>query len=166
MESLLPRCWPGIVALAIVFGTAPRTIAAQTTTKTATKAASASKGPPPASTLIGVYTDEQAGRGKELYAVSCKSCHSAVSLTGPTFAKWWKGKQLSELFNFIASRMPKNDPGSLAIEDVADVTAYLLKLNAMPVGSSELPPDADSLKKFRIELKRSAGPSTAKRAKP
>ena len=34
--------------------------------------------------------------------------------------------------------MPKNDPGSLAPEDVADVVAYLLKMNAMPVGKDEL----------------------------
>jgi mono/diheme cytochrome c family protein len=166
VNSLFPTHRSKIVAVAIVLGVTQRGVEAQTTTKTATKAAAAAKGPPPASTLLGVYTDEQASRGKEVYVGSCKSCHSAISHTGPTFAKWWKGKQLSELFNFIASRMPKNDPGSLAIEDVADVTAYLLKLNAMPVGSSELPPDADSLKKFRIELRRSAGPSTAKRAKP
>jgi len=138
---------------------------AQTKTAAA-KPAAASKGPAPPSTLNGVYTNEQASRGKDVYAVSCKSCHTASTHTGATFAKFWKGKQLSDLFNFIATRMPKNDPGTLAIEDVADVTAYLLKMNAMPVGPGELPPDADSLKKFRIELKRSAGPSTAKRAKP
>ena len=126
-------------------------------------AAKLSAGP---STLTGVYTDEQAARGKGVYVVSCKSCHTADTHTGETFAKWWKGKQLSELFNFVATRMPKNDPGSLAIEDVADVTAYLLKMNKMPVGIGELPVDADSLKKFRIEVKRSVGPSTAKRAKP
>lgn len=143
----------------------------QTSTKTAaTKPASASKAaskaPAGPSTLSGVYTDEQAARGKDVYVVSCKSCHTADTHTGETFAKWWKGKQLSELFNFVATRMPKNDPGSLAIEDVADVTAYLLKMNKMPVGAGELPPDADSLKKFRIEVMRSVGPSTAKRAKP
>ena len=126
----------------------------------------APKAPARPSTLTGVYTDEQADRGKDVYVVSCKSCHTADTHTGETFAKWWKGKQLSELFNFVASRMPKNDPGSLALEDVADVTAYLLKMNAMPVGAGELPPDADSLKRFRIEVKRSVGPSTAKRAKP
>jgi hypothetical protein len=49
--------------------------------------------------------------------------------------------------------MPKNDPGSLAPEDVADVMAYLLKMNAMPVGPNELPADVDSLKKYRIEAK-------------
>ena len=62
--------------------------------------------------------------------------------------------------------MPKNDPGRLAPEDVADVVAYLLKMNAMPVGKTELYPDADSLKKFRIDVKSSSGTSTATRKKP
>src|SRR4029077_15059909 len=99
---------------------------------------------------------------------SCKSCHSPESHTGATFAKWWRGKQLSDLFSFVSGRMPKNDPGSLDPSDVADVIAYLLKLNAMPVGKDELYPDADSLKKFRIETKRgsTSSTSTAKRTKP
>jgi hypothetical protein len=63
--------------------------------------------------------------------------------------------------------MPKNDPGTLAAEDAADVVAYLLKMNAMPVGKDELYPDADSLKKFRIETKKSGtATTTAKRTKP
>jgi len=33
--------------------------------------------------------------------------------------------------------MPKNDPGTLAIEDVADVTAYLLEMTTMPAGAGE-----------------------------
>ena len=117
------------------------------------------------STLSGVYTDEQASRGKDVYAGSCRSCHTPASHTGVTFNKWWRGKQLSDLFGFIRTTMPKNDPGSLAPEDVADVTAYLLKMNAMPTGPAELPPDVDSLKKFRIETKPSR-PSPAKRKKP
>jgi len=118
------------------------------------------------STLSGVYTDEQASRGKDVYAGSCRSCHTPASHTGATFNKWWRGKHLSDLFLFVSTRMPKNDPGSLAPEDVADVTAYLLKMNAMPVGNAELPADADSLKKIRIETKRRSAPSTATRKKP
>ncbi len=136
------------------------------TTKTTTKPAAAAKAPPGPSTLSGVYTDEQASRGKDVYAGSCKACHNASTHTGETIAKWWRGKQLSDLFTFVSTRMPKNAPGTLADEDVADVMAYLLKINAMPVGPGELPADVDSLKKFRIELKRSSATSTAKRAKP
>ena len=108
------------------------------------------KGP---TTLDGVYTDEQASRGKDVYLNSCRSCHTPASHTGATFNKWWRGKHLSDLFAFVSTRMPKNDPGSLAPEDVADVMAYLLKMNAMPVGPNELPADADSLKQYRIEAK-------------
>jgi mono/diheme cytochrome c family protein len=136
------------------------------TTKSATKPAAAAKTPPGPSTMVGVYTEEQASRGKDVYAGNCKMCHQPSTHTGEVFAKWWRGKQHSDLFTFISTRMPKNSPGSLADEDVADVTAYLLKMNAMPVGPGELPPDVDSLKKFRIELKRSGATSTAKRAKP
>jgi mono/diheme cytochrome c family protein len=116
---------------------------------------SAAKGPRPTgpSTLVGVYTSEQANRGKQVYAASCRSCHSPTSHTGQVFADWWQNKRLSELYNFIANQMPKNDPGTLAPEDVADVVAYLLKMNEMPTGAAELYPDSDSLKKFWIDTK-------------
>lgn len=149
----------GLFACMLALG-ANTTVGAQTA-----KTASA-KAPTGPSTLSGVYTNEQASRGKDVYSGNCKSCHTPSSHTGATFAKWWRGKQLSELFTFVSTRMPKNNPGSLADEDVADVMAYLLKMNAMPVGPGELLPDVDSLKKFRIELKRSGSTPTAKRAKP
>lgn len=118
------------------------------------------------STLSGVYTAEQAVRGKDVYMTTCRSCHTPASHTGAVFNKWWRGKKLSDLYGFVSTQMPKNDPGSLAAEDAADVVAYLLKMNAMPVGKDELYPDADSLKKFRIETKKSTATTTAKGTKP
>lgn len=105
------------------------------------------------STLDGVYTAEQAKRGRDVYFGNCRSCHTAATHTGATFAQAWQGKQLSDLFLYVATKMPKNDPGSLAPEDAADVVAYLLQLNAMPTGKTELPPDPDALAKYRIEVK-------------
>src|SRR6202012_3553174 len=107
----------------------------------ATTATTAKKADHHPSTLDGLYTEAQARRGKDVYFGSCRSCHSAESHTGATFAQWWKGKQLSDLYVFVATKMPKNDPGSLAPEDAADVVSYILKLNKMPVGKGELPPD-------------------------
>ena len=119
------------------------------------------------STLDGVYTDEQASRGKDVYLNSCRSCHTPASHTGATFNKLWRGKHLSDLFAYVSTQMPKNDPGSLAPEDVADVVAYLLKMNAMPVGPNELPADIDSLQKYRIEAKpKTPPPPPPKRKKP
>jgi mono/diheme cytochrome c family protein len=153
--------WPVVICIALTLATGEAR-AQSKSTKALEPHASAAGG---LTTLSGVYTAEQASRGKDVYAGACKSCHTPVSHTGATFNKWWRGKQLSDLFGFISTNMPKNDPGSLAPEDVADVTAYLLKMNAMPVGPAELPPDIDSLKKVRIETTPSR-PSPAKRKKP
>jgi mono/diheme cytochrome c family protein len=103
------------------------------------------------STASGVYTDEQATRGRDTYQMQCKSCHTPASHTGATFASWWDRKPLSELFEFVTTRMPKNEPGSLQPDEYADVIAYLLKLNEMPSGREELPADSVALKKIRIE---------------
>jgi quinoprotein glucose dehydrogenase len=100
----------------------------------------------------GVYTAAQADRGADLYAGMCRSCHAPASHTGVAFAKGWKGRPLADLFAYVSERMPKNDPGALAPEQYADVLAYLLKLNAMPTGSAELPPDADALTAIRIDV--------------
>ena len=106
---------------------------------------------PPRSTGSGVYTAEQAARGRDTYAMQCKSCHTPASHTGAVFASWWDRKPLSELYQFVMTRMPKNEPGSLAPGEYAEVVAYLLKLNDMPTGTEELPADSVALKKIRIE---------------
>jgi mono/diheme cytochrome c family protein len=169
VRSFILRNRHAAIVSAFAVASAARAAAAQTTKTTRASSGNAahrSSKPAGPSTLDGVYTDEQASRGKDVYAGSCRSCHSPMSHTGATFNKWWRGKPLSDLFTFVSTRMPKNDPGSLAPEDVADVVAYLLKMNAMPVGAAELPPDADSLKRFRIEAKPKSGASTTKRAYP
>ncbi|HKW09642.1 MAG TPA: cytochrome c [Gemmatimonadaceae bacterium] len=112
---------------------------------------------PTRSTQAGVYTAEQAARGHDVYAGMCRSCHTAESHTGAAFQKWG-GRSLSELFGYISTKMPKNEPGSLAPEDYADVLAYLLKLNQMPIGTAELPTDTTVLGTIRIEMRSAAGP--------
>jgi mono/diheme cytochrome c family protein len=134
---------------------------AQTPKSPATRVSDAPAGP---STLSGVYTTEQAARGKDVYAGNCRSCHTPMSHTGEMFATWWGGKQLSDLFTFVSTQMPKNDPGSLSAEDAADVVAYLLQMNGMPPGKMEISPDADSLRKYRIVTR--TPDSTATRKSP
>jgi mono/diheme cytochrome c family protein len=104
------------------------------------------------STSSGVYSADQATRGRDVYAMQCKSCHTPASHTGAIFAAWWDRKPLSELYQFIVTRMPKNEPGSLQAEEYVDVMAYLLKLNELPSGNEPLPADSVAMKKIRIEV--------------
>jgi mono/diheme cytochrome c family protein len=111
------------------------------------------------STRAGVYTAGQAARGGNLYALSCASCHTAISHTGPTFVAKWDGRSLAELVDYVCSQMPKSEPGSLSRREYILVVAYLLKLNGMPAGRVELPADSVALGRIRIEFKAPGPPS-------
>lgn len=109
--------------------------------------------PPPAtSTMTGVYSPAQATRGEETYMAICVSCHPRGTYTAAGFKATWTGRPLSELFDLVKEKMPKNDPGSLTPGEYAQAVAYLLKINDVPAGEDELPPDSEALKKIRIEM--------------
>ncbi len=103
------------------------------------------------STLTGVYTEAQAARGRDTYSGMCQACHTPASHSGDNFLGTWGGRPLWELFKYITESMPKMDPGSLAFDEYAQVTAYILKLNGMPAGARELPADSVALKAIRFE---------------
>jgi len=111
------------------------------------------------STLAGVYTDEQAKRGKEAYLTLCRSCH--VPSTGDGFARRWGGKTLLDLFTYIYETMPDNNPRTVDEASNADIIGYLLQSTGMPVGTRDVPIAADSLKAIRIEVKKDKPPTTA-----
>jgi hypothetical protein len=46
--------------------------------------------------------------------------------------------------------MPSDDPGTFARPLIADVVAYMLKVNGFPAGSSDLPTTTDSLKEIVV----------------
>ena len=48
--------------------------------------------------------------------------------------------------------MPKSDPASLSPESYADLLAYVLQINKMPAGTSEIAPDITALQRVRIQL--------------
>jgi mono/diheme cytochrome c family protein len=108
--------------------------------------------PAPTPASGGVYTEAQATRGKDIFGTICSSCHNIASQSGATFAKRWNGVALSELYLVMAETMPKDDPGALTEKERADVIAYLLKINALPAGTTDLPTDPELLKKIVIDL--------------
>ena len=99
----------------------------------------------------GVYSTAQASRGRDLYALKCRSCHTPESHTGVIFDNWWGGKLVSDLFEYVIERMPKNEPGTLTPEESADVIAYIFRMNRMPAGNEELSTDVNALRQIRIE---------------
>jgi len=102
-------------------------------------------------TKARVYTAAQATRGEELYMTFCVTCHPPATYTGAVF-KTWQGKSLGELLEYLQDKMPKSDPGSLSEKEYADVIAYLLKLNKMPTGRTDLPADVKTLRTISIDI--------------
>ena len=103
------------------------------------------------SALTGVYNTAQATRGEQTYMNICVACHPAGTYATPVFKTSWTGRPMSDLFDVVKERMPKSDPGSLTPEEVAQVLAYLLKINDVPSGEAELSSDVAELKKILFE---------------
>ena len=99
----------------------------------------------------GVYTTVQAQRGSDVYALKCRSCHTPETHTGLIFDTWWGGKLVSDLFEYVQERMPKNEPGSLTPEESVDVIAYIFRMNRLPTGTEDLSTDVAVLRKIRID---------------
>ena len=108
------------------------------------------------STMTGVYSAAQATRGEETYMAICVACHPRGTYSTVAFKTAWNGRPLSELFDLVREKMPKSDPASLTPTEYAQAVAYLLKINDVPAGEQELPPDSEALKKIRIEMPVSA----------
>lgn len=106
----------------------------------------------------GVYSDAQAGRGKQAYITHCAECHNeglqggdlAPALKGEDFLLRWNDKSMAEFFERTQKTMPQNNPNGLMPQETADIIAYVLQVNRMPGGAADLPADAAALKAIAI----------------
>jgi quinoprotein glucose dehydrogenase len=113
----------------------------------------------------GVYTQEQADRGKAAYAGHCASCHGetlagidvAPALTGSNFLNNWNGTSAGDLFDRIKTTMPLNAPGSLDARSVSDIEAFLFQTNGFPAGQVALPPSQAMMTGVKIVSTKPAG---------
>ena len=92
----------------------------------------------------GVFTPDQAARGRERYEASCQRCHgidlaggAGRSLTGDVFLRDWTGLTLDSLFERMQS-MPPGGSESLAADAYVDIITYVLERNGFPAGGDEL----------------------------
>ncbi len=114
----------------------------------------------------GVFTGEQAKRGRARYEVACAYCHrddlsggggdepgpSPPALKGADFLVGWSDSSLAELVGTVAATMPFERP-KLEPQAYVDIVSYLLQANGMPAGTTELPAEGDKLKRIAIVLK-------------
>ena len=112
----------------------------------------------------GIYTAEQAERGRAVFESRCAACHGADlggtsearPLAGERFMQDWSEDNLDNLFGRIQRLMPYDDPGSLDEGEYLDSLAYILQFNEFPAGDSELA--ADRIAGIRVEGKDGPGP--------
>jgi mono/diheme cytochrome c family protein len=109
----------------------------------------------------GVYSEDQAKRGGEIYSKECASCHgteltggeSAPPLVGDAFLSNWNGSSVGDLFERIRKSMPQDDPGRLSRQQDADILAFVLNANKFPAGKTELDRETAALKLIKIQPK-------------
>ncbi len=110
----------------------------------------------------GVYTKEQAERGKDIYLAECVLCHGATLLgaedgpavTGEGFRMAWDGRTADQLVERIRTTMPSDGPGFLSRAQSTDLTAFIFSDNGFPAGETEMKPSLAALKKIVIKAKK------------
>jgi mono/diheme cytochrome c family protein len=108
----------------------------------------------PRSVWDGVYTEEQAKRGAEVYGERCVRCHGetlmggtdgAGALIGEKFNGNWNGVPLDQMIDRVRSSMPLDKPMTLSRQQTVDVMTYVFSANKIPAGKTELPRQAEML---------------------
>ncbi len=98
----------------------------------------------------GIYTAEQSSAGRAAYQANCAGCHQtdlrgsgeAPPLAGSNFMNAWSGRTVTDLFDFIRTSMPLDNPGSLAEQAYVNLVAYILQTNGATPGPRPLTPAA------------------------
>jgi mono/diheme cytochrome c family protein len=109
----------------------------------------------------GVFTAEQAARGKPRFDASCSRCHNVEllgsqrgpALKGNAFWSKYENDSLASLFTFIRDTMPQDGAGLVSDEVKLDILAYILQKNDMPAGTAELKLDGNTLESIKVAKK-------------
>jgi S-disulfanyl-L-cysteine oxidoreductase SoxD len=108
----------------------------------------------------GVFTADQALRGKSGFDGVCARCHgipltgsqgNGPTLKGPAFLAHWDKDTLGSLYTKIRDTMPLGVAGTLTDEVKLQILAYLLEQNGFPAGKTELPGEVSALEEIGIQ---------------
>ncbi|MGQ0767505.1 MAG: c-type cytochrome [Gemmatimonadota bacterium] len=106
---------------------------------------------PPRSVMVGVYTPDQATRGRSAHRTHCTSCHGTTNYSGEAFEKLFVGSTVFDMFDRLRTTMPEDNPGIVPVPEYIDIIAYILSVNGYPQGESELKPDEADLRSIAID---------------
>jgi hypothetical protein len=84
----------------------------------------------------GIYSTEQALRGKPEFYSYCASCHNEQFFNNAIRQRI--GQPVIYLFEEISTTMPMNAPGFLRDEVYEDIFAYVLESAGLPTGTDDL----------------------------
>lgn len=110
--------------------------------------------PPPStprSVMSGVYTADQATRGRSSHRTHCTSCHGTTNYSGEAFEKLFVGSTVFDMFDRLRTTMPEDNPGIVPMPEYVDIVAYILSVNGYPQGEAELKPDEAELRNIAID---------------
>lgn len=93
------------------------------------------------------FTSSQASSGAKQFSQSCAQCHGAhleggvgPALTGPNFQTLSKkvGAKVGDIFTYMTTNMPMNNPASLSHEQYVSIMSYILSQNGYKPGKAAL----------------------------
>lgn len=137
--------------IAVLAGCAAQSSTAEAPSPAAPAAPAAAAAP--VSVYTGVYSEDQADRGQRLQRQNCAACHSTSDWSGGRILGGWQGQTAFDLVSHIRNTMPLNAPGSLTLQEYTDIFAYMLELNDVPAGATDLEASDDALRMVEIEYR-------------
>ena len=112
----------------------------------------------------GVFSAEQAQRGKAQFETNCGACHGAPGaggsdrsgpalIGGDRFMKAWEFSGLYPLVSKVFDQMPQGYPSNVEDTVKLDIISYMLQSNGFPAGPKELGADLTALREIQIVRK-------------
>jgi S-disulfanyl-L-cysteine oxidoreductase SoxD len=116
--------------------------------------------PPPTTVWSGVYTINDAQRGKVAYAKRCARCHAAdlkgvagvAPIVGKPFFDRWHDLRVFDTVAFIQSATRHDFRTFVPASEARDMVAFLLQQNGVPPGNEPFPKDYGVLNEILITV--------------
>jgi cytochrome c len=114
----------------------------------------------------GLFTDDQAMQGRQIYFQQCATCHGenlqgkvGPALSGRQFHQMVAAQNMNgnSLFQFVVRQMPQSKPGSLSEGMYVDIFAYILQQNGFASGTHKLTAQPSDLEKINFAQAKNAG---------